>query len=38
VKAICEGKDAALVEKALAETPGVLRTLHARPGPGIELR
>jgi diphosphomevalonate decarboxylase len=37
VKAICSADDAARVEKALGETPGVLRTLHARPGPGAAL-
>jgi diphosphomevalonate decarboxylase len=37
VKAVCHGDDAARVEKALAATPGVLRTLHARPGPGVEI-
>lgn len=37
VKAICVADDAARVEAALRETPGVLRTLHARPGPGVEI-
>lgn len=37
VKAVCPADAAAKVEAALAETPGVLRTLHARPGPGVEL-
>ena len=37
VKAVCHGDDADQVEAALAATPGVLRTLHARPGPGLEL-
>lgn len=36
VKAICLAEDAARVEQALRATPGVLRTLHGRPGPGIE--
>jgi diphosphomevalonate decarboxylase len=37
VKAVCPAEAADQVEKALAGTAGVLRTLHARPGAGIEL-
>lgn len=37
VKAICIADDAPHVERALASTEGVLRTLVARPGPGIEI-
>lgn len=37
VKAVCVAEDAARVERALADTPGVLRTLPARPGAGLEL-
>ncbi len=37
VKAICLAEDAPRVEQALAATDGVLRTLMARPGPGIEI-
>ena len=37
VKAICHADDAARVEAALAGTSGVLRTLHAKPGAGLEI-
>lgn len=37
VKAICLAEDAPRVQEALAATEGVLRTLMARPGPGIEI-
>jgi diphosphomevalonate decarboxylase len=37
VKVLCAAGDAALVEPALAATPGVLRTLVLAPGPGAEL-
>jgi diphosphomevalonate decarboxylase len=37
VKAICHRDDASEVESALAATTGVLRTLHARPGAGVEI-
>jgi diphosphomevalonate decarboxylase len=37
VKAICLAEDAERVERALAATDGVLRTVVARPGPGIEI-
>jgi diphosphomevalonate decarboxylase len=37
VKAICMAEAAEHVEGALAATDGVLRTLVARPGPGIEI-
>lgn len=37
VKALCHASDAAAVTKALQDTPGVLRTLLAGPGPGVEL-
>jgi diphosphomevalonate decarboxylase len=37
VKAICLADDAERVERALAATDGVLRTVVARPGPGIEI-
>lgn len=36
VKAVCEAKDEEKVIVALTSTPGVLRTLTARPGPGLE--
>jgi diphosphomevalonate decarboxylase len=38
VKALCHAKDAERVAEALAETPMVLRTLTAHPGPDLELR
>ena len=37
VKVLCTAQQAATVEPALAATPGVLRTLVLRPGPGAEL-
>jgi diphosphomevalonate decarboxylase len=37
VKALCHAQDAVAVVKALGEVPGVLRTLLAGPGPGVEL-
>lgn len=37
VKAVCHAKDAERVERALAEVPGVLRTIVAEPGQGVEL-
>jgi diphosphomevalonate decarboxylase len=37
VKALCQAKDAARVESALAQTPGVLRTIVAEPGQGVEI-
>ncbi len=37
VKAVCPAEAAKKVESALAKTPGVLRTLLASPGPGIEV-
>jgi len=37
VKALCLAPDAEKVEKKLATTPGVLRTMVAGPGPGTEL-
>jgi diphosphomevalonate decarboxylase len=37
VKAVCPAEAAEKVERALANTPGVLRTLLAAPGPGIEV-
>jgi diphosphomevalonate decarboxylase len=37
VKALCAATDAAAVSKALSETPGVLRTILAGPGAGVEL-
>lgn len=36
VKVLCSPADSASVEAALAATPGVLRTIAARPGPGVE--
>lgn len=36
VKAVCEAADEERVAAALAASPGVLRTLVARPGPGLE--
>lgn len=38
VKALCYTEDAPKVAQALSQTPLVLRTLTAHPGPGIELR
>jgi diphosphomevalonate decarboxylase len=38
VKALCHAEDAERVARALADTPMVLRTLMASPGPGVELR
>ncbi|MEY4583035.1 MAG: hypothetical protein RL701_7738 [Pseudomonadota bacterium] len=37
VKALCRASDALAVSKALSEVPGVLRTLLASPGPGVEV-
>ena len=37
VKVLCAGKDAELVERTLAGTPGVLRTLSLSPGPGARI-
>jgi diphosphomevalonate decarboxylase len=37
VKALCRASDAPAVAAALERVPGVLRTLHATPGPGIEV-
>ena len=37
VKAVCREADVERVQAALASTEGVLRTLVARPGPGIEV-
>ena len=37
VKVLCDAREAAAVAAALAETPGVLRTLVAAPGPGARL-
>jgi diphosphomevalonate decarboxylase len=37
VKALCHVDDVERVERALAATEGVLRTLRAQPGPGVEL-
>jgi diphosphomevalonate decarboxylase len=37
VKALCHARDAERVAAALAETPLVLRTLTAQPGPGLEV-
>jgi diphosphomevalonate decarboxylase len=37
VKVLCAACEAALVEPALAATPGVLRTLVLAPGPGAEV-
>ena len=36
VKALCLAQDADRIEKKLATTPGVLRTMVAGPGPGAE--
>jgi diphosphomevalonate decarboxylase len=37
VKALCHADDAVAVSRALATAPGVLRTLLAGPGPGVEI-
>jgi diphosphomevalonate decarboxylase len=37
VKALCHARDAERVAAALADTPLVLRTLTAQPGPGLEI-
>jgi diphosphomevalonate decarboxylase len=37
VKALCHARDAERVAAALAQTPMVLRTLTAHPGPGLEI-
>ena len=37
VKVLCEAREAEAVAASLAETPGVLRTLIAAPGPGARL-
>lgn len=37
VKALCAASDAAAVSAALVQVPGVLRTLLAGPGPGVEI-
>jgi diphosphomevalonate decarboxylase len=37
VKVLCDARQAEVVAAALAETPGVLRTLIAAPGPGARL-
>jgi diphosphomevalonate decarboxylase len=37
VKALCRARDVAKVAGALEAVPGVLRTLRATPGPGIQL-
>ncbi len=37
VKALCHAADATAVSQALSEVPGVLRTILAGPGPGVEL-
>lgn len=37
VKALCRAEDAERVARALAETPMVLRTLTAHPGPDLEI-
>jgi diphosphomevalonate decarboxylase len=37
VKALCRAEDAVAVSRALATAPGVLRTLLAGPGPGVEI-
>ncbi len=38
VKAVCVAADAPAVRAALAATDGVLDTLEARIGPGLEVR
>jgi diphosphomevalonate decarboxylase len=37
VKVLCAARDCAIVEPALATTPGVLRTLVLAPGPGAQV-
>ena len=37
VKVLCDAREAEAIAAALAETPGVLRTLIAAPGPGARL-
>lgn len=37
VKALCEADDAQAVQRALDQTPGVLETLVAAPGPGVSV-
>ena len=37
VKVLCEADDARTVAEALAETPGVRRSLIGRPGPGASV-
>lgn len=37
VKALCHASDAEAVEKALLETAGVLKTIVAKPGPGVRV-
>jgi diphosphomevalonate decarboxylase len=37
VKALCEAKDAERVAEALGQTEGVIRTILAGPGPGVEM-
>lgn len=37
VKALCHAAQVSTVREALSKTPGVLRTLLAEPGPGVEL-
>lgn len=37
VKALCTAADAERVERALAQSVGVLRTIVASPGPGVEI-
>jgi diphosphomevalonate decarboxylase len=37
VKALCHVSQLEIVSAALAATPGVLRVIHAEPGPGVEL-
>ncbi|HKP58299.1 MAG TPA: diphosphomevalonate decarboxylase, partial [Polyangiales bacterium] len=37
VKALCHASDAAIVSRELGGVPGVLRTLLAAPGPGVEV-
>jgi len=37
VKALCRATDARTVQRALARTEGVLRTMVAAPGPAVEV-
>jgi diphosphomevalonate decarboxylase len=37
VKALCAAADAERVSQALLKTEGVLRTIVASPGPGVEI-